>query len=71
MGMIIIIPGLPGFQRDPGVGEFVHVSNNNNNDSENHNGRSHAAVDLECFGTFYQLETVSMVFLMKCFTLTG
>ena len=60
-----IVPGLPGFQRDPGVGESVHVSNN---DSENHNGRSHAAVDLECFGTFYQLETVSMVFLMKCFT---
>ena len=62
-----MIPGLPGFQRDPGVGESVHVSNNNN-DSETDNGESHAAVDLECFGTFYQLETVPMMFLMKCFT---
>ena len=60
---------MPGFQRDPGVGESVHVSNNN--DSETDNGEYHAAVDLECFGTFYQLETVPMMFLMKCFTGAG
>ena len=46
------------------VNQFMSVSN----DSETDNGESDAAVDLECFGTFYQLETVPMMFLMKCFT---
>ena len=49
------------------VNQFMSVSN----DSETDIGEYHAAVDLECFGTFYQLETVPMMFLMKCFTGTG
>ena len=49
------------------MNQFMSVSN----DSETDIGEYHAAVDLECFGTFYQLETVPMVFLMNCFTGTG
>ena len=37
-------------------------------DSESSHGESHAAVDLECLETFHKLETVPMMFLMKCFT---
>ena len=48
------------------VNQFMSVIISN--DSETDIGESHAAVDLECFGTFYQLETVPMMFLMKCFT---
>ena len=50
------------------VNQFMSVIIISNNDSETDIGEYHAAVDLECFGTFYQLETVPMMFLMKCFT---
>ena len=53
------------------MNSFMSVSNNNNNDSESGHGESHAAVDLECLETFHKLETVPMMFLMKCFTGTS
>ena len=42
-----------------------------NNDSENHSGWYHAAVDLECLETFHKEEPLQMTLAGKCFTATS
>ena len=65
-----VIPGLPGFQSEPLLGNFDNVRKSVS-DAESSHTRFKTAADLASSGCFYQLETVFGTFLMSLKPATG